>query len=31
MTECKTDEQLRLEGIYNNDLEDMFRKIGSIQ
>ena len=26
MTESKTDEQLKLEGIYNNDLEDVFRK-----
>jgi hypothetical protein len=27
MTEGKTDEQLKFEGIYNNDLEDIFRKI----
>ncbi|GAA4762885.1 MULTISPECIES: DUF6371 domain-containing protein [Flavobacterium] len=27
MTEGKTDEQLKLEGVYNNDLEDIFRKI----
>lgn len=27
MTEGKTDEQLKLEGVYNNDLEDVFRKI----
>ncbi len=27
MTEGKTDEQLKLEGIYNNDLEDFFRDI----
>ncbi|RTY90596.1 DUF6371 domain-containing protein [Flavobacterium sp. GT3R68] len=26
MTESKTDEQLKLEGVYNNDLEDVFRK-----
>jgi hypothetical protein len=26
MTENKTDDQLKLEGIYNNDLEDVFRK-----
>lgn len=26
MTEGKTDEELKNEGIYNNDLEDMFRK-----
>lgn len=26
MTDGKTDEQLRTEGIYNNDLEDIFRK-----
>ncbi|MCL9807163.1 hypothetical protein NAT51_16640 [Flavobacterium amniphilum] len=25
MTEGKTDEQLKLEGVYNNDLEDFFR------
>ncbi|MCL9807176.1 hypothetical protein NAT51_16705 [Flavobacterium amniphilum] len=25
MTEGKTDEQLKLEEIYNNDLEDVFR------
>ncbi|MGH2666308.1 DUF6371 domain-containing protein [Flavobacterium sp.] len=25
MTEGKTDEQLKLEGVYNNDLEDIFR------
>jgi len=31
MTEGKTDEQLKLEGIYNNDLEDVFRKIHAIQ
>ena len=27
MTESRTDEQLKLEGVYNNDLEDVFRKI----
>ncbi len=27
MTEGKTDEQLKLEGVYNNDLEDVFKKI----
>ncbi len=27
MIEGKTDEQLKFEGIYNNDLEDIFRKI----
>ncbi len=27
MTEGKTDEQLKVEGIYNNDLEDVFRQI----
>lgn len=27
MTDDKTDEQLKLEGVYNNDLEDVFRKI----
>ena len=27
MTEGKTDEQLKTEGIYNNDLEDIFRKL----
>ena len=27
MTESKTDEELKLECIYNNDLEDVFRKI----
>lgn len=27
MTEGKPDEQLKLEGIYNNDLEDVFRKV----
>jgi hypothetical protein len=27
MTGSKTDDQLKLEGIYNNDLEDVFRKI----
>ena len=27
MTESKTNDQLKLEGIYNNDLEDIFRKI----
>lgn len=27
MTESKTDGQLKLEGIHNNDLEDVFRKI----
>ncbi|MCL9804909.1 DUF6371 domain-containing protein [Flavobacterium amniphilum] len=27
MTEGKTDEQLKLERVYNNDLEDVFRKI----
>jgi len=27
MTESKSDELLKLEGIYNNDLEDVFRKI----
>jgi hypothetical protein len=26
MTNGKTDEQLKTEGIYNNDLEDIFRK-----
>lgn len=31
MTESKTDEQLKLEGIYNNDLEDVFRKICTVQ
>lgn len=31
MTESKTDEQLKLEGIYNNDLEDVFRKINVFQ
>ncbi len=31
MTESKTDEQLKLEGIYNNDLEDVFRKIHNIR
>ncbi len=31
MTESKTDEQLKLEGIYNNDLEDVFRKISTFQ
>jgi hypothetical protein len=29
MTEGKTDEQLKFEGIYNNDLEDVFREINS--
>lgn len=27
LTDGKTDEQLKFEGIYNNDLEDVFRKI----
>lgn len=31
MTESKTDDQLKLEGIYNNDLEDVFRKICTVQ
>lgn len=30
MTESKTDEKLKLEGIYNNDLEDVFRKVSTI-
>ncbi len=30
MTEGKTDEQLKFEGIYNNDLEDVFREINTI-
>ncbi|MEC4048682.1 DUF6371 domain-containing protein [Flavobacterium sp. SUN046] len=31
MTESRTDHQLKLEGIYNNDLEDVFRKICTVQ
>ena len=31
MTESKTDDQLKLEGNYNNDLEDVFRKIVTIR
>ena len=31
MTESKTDDQLKLERIYNNDLEDVFRKICTVQ
>ena len=31
MTGSKTDDQLKLEGIYNNDLEDVFRKICTVK
>jgi len=31
MTESKTDDQLKVEGIYNNDLEDVFRKICTVK